>query len=134
MENLIKVVIGGALSGITYFLGGWDFALQTLLVAIVLDYITGVCKAGYDKKLNSKIGLKGIIKKVGYLLIVAVSVIADNMLGSTGVIRTTVIFIFVANELLSILENWGGMGLPIPQILIEKLEQLKNKNENKEEK
>ena len=133
MENLIKVVLGSAITGITYFLGGWDIALQTLIAAIVIDYITGVCKAFYEGKLNSKIGLKGIIKKIGYLLIVAVSVLVDSIVGDTGVIRTAVIYIFVANELLSVIENWAGMGLPCPKVLIEKLEQLKNeKNESEE--
>lgn len=130
MENIIKCIFGGAMTGITYFLGGWDFALQTLIIAIVLDYITGVLKAGYEKQLNSKIGLKGIIKKVGYIIIVAVATLADSIVGDTGVIRTAVIYIFVANELLSVLENWAAMGLPCPKILLDKLEQLKNKNES----
>lgn len=127
--NYIKVIMGGALTGIIYFLGGWDIALQTLIIAMLIDYITGVCKAGYEKKLNSKIGAKGIIKKVGYLLIVAVSVLADRLMGDTGAIRTTIIYIFSANELLSIIENWATMGLPIPKILIDKLEQLKGTEE-----
>lgn len=96
---------------------------------MILDYITGVCKAGYENKLNSKIGLKGIIKKIGYLIVVAVSVLIDEIIGNTGAIRTAIIYIFVSNELLSIIENWAGMGLPIPAFLVEKLEQLKNKEE-----
>ena len=75
-------------------------------------------------------GLKGIIKKVGYIIIVAVSTLADSIVGDTGVIRTAVIYIFVANELLSVLENWAAMGLPCPKMLLDKLEQLKNKNES----
>lgn len=124
--DLIKAVFGTILSAITYFLGGWDLALQTLVAFMVIDYITGVCKAFYEGKLNSKIGVKGIVKKVGYLLIVAVSFLVDNTVGANNVIRNTVIYIFVANEGISILENWGGMGLPIPPFLIEKLEQLKS--------
>ncbi len=127
--NYIKILLGGALTGIIYFLGGWDIALQTLLIAMLIDYITGFCKAGYEKKLNSKIGAKGIIKKVGYLLIVAVAVLVDRTMGDTGAVRTTIIYIFTANELLSIVENWATMGLPIPKKLIEKLEQLKGKEE-----
>ena len=114
-----------------YHLGGWDIALQTLLIIIVLDYITGICKAIHNKKLNSEIGLKGIVKKVGYLIIVAVAVILDRIAGNTGAIRTLVIYFFVANEGISILENWGGMGLPLPKKLTETLEQLKNDNDPK---
>lgn len=103
-------------------------ALKTLLVFILLDYITGVCEAITNKKLNSIIGAKGIIKKIGYLLIVALSVQLDTITGETGAIRTLVIYFFVANEGISILENWGSMGLPLPKKIIETLEQLKDKN------
>lgn len=130
MKNLINFVTGTLATTIVYFLGGWDIALQSLLAFIIIDYITGICKAAYNKKLNSSIGLKGIIKKVGYLLIVSIAVILDRIAGNTGAIRTLVIYFFVANEGLSILENWGGMGLPLPPKLKEALEQLKNKGGN----
>ncbi|MBP3464122.1 MAG: phage holin family protein [Clostridia bacterium] len=123
--DIFKGTLGSILSFVLYFLGGWDVALQTLIAFIVIDYITGICKAFYEGKLNSKIGVKGIVKKVGYLLIVAVSFLVDTIINANGIVRATVIYIFVANEGISILENWGGMGLPIPPVLIEKLEQLK---------
>lgn len=131
MKNFISFVTGTLATALVYFLGGWDIALQILLTVIILDYITGVCKAIYNKKMNSKVGAKGIIKKLGYLIIVAVSVELDRITGNTGAIRTLVIYFFVANEGISILENWGGMGLPLPQKLIETLEQLKNDNDPK---
>ena len=131
MKNLISFIISTLATTIVYYLGGWDIALQTLLIIIVLDYITGVCKAIHNKKLNSEIGLRGIVKKVGYLIIVAVSVILDRIAGNTGAIRTLVIYFFVANEGISILENWGGMGLPLPQKLTDVLEQMKNDNNPK---
>ncbi len=131
MKNFISFVTGTLATALVYFLGGWDIALQILLTVIILDYITGVCKAIYNKKMNSKVGAKGIIKKLGYLIIVAVSVELDRITGNTGAIRTLVIYFFVANEGISILENWGGMGLPLPQKLIETLEQLKNDNNPK---
>lgn len=123
--DFLKALLGSLLSFVLYFLGGWDEALRTLIAFIVIDYITGICKAFYEGKLNSKIGVKGIVKKVGYLLVVAVSFLIDTIINANGVIRTTVIYIFATNEGISILENWGGMGLPIPKILIGKLEQLK---------
>ena len=131
MKNFINFVTGTLATALVYFLGGWDIALQTLLIVIVLDYITGICKAIYNKKINSSVGLKGIMKKVGYLIIVAVAVILDRIAGNTGAIRTLVIYFFVANEGISILENWGGMSLPLPQKLTDTLEQLKNDNNPK---
>lgn len=102
--------------------------MKTLLVLMVLDYITGLCKAIANKEINSIIGAKGIIKKVGYLIIVAVSVLLDEVVGNTGAIRNIVIYFFVANEGISILENWGAMGLPLPKKITEVLEQIKNEN------
>jgi len=131
MKNLINFVTGTLATTLVYFLGGWDIALQILITVIVLDYVTGVFKAIYNKKINSSVGLKGIIKKLGYLIIVAVAVILDRISGNTGAIRTLVIYFFVANEGISILENWGGMGLPLPQKIFDVLEQLKNENDPK---
>lgn len=131
MKNFISFITGTLATALVYFLGGWDIALQILLTVIVLDYITGVCKAIYNKKMNSKVGAKGIIKKLGYLIVVAVSVELDRITGNTGAIRTLVIYFFVANEGISILENWGGMDLPLPQKLTDTLEQLKNDNNPK---
>ena len=129
MKTIINFITGTLLAGVMYFLGGWDTALQTLLLVMVLDYITGVCKAIVQKKLNSKSGLLGILKKVGYLVVVALAVVIDHIAGDTGVVRTMVIYFFVANDGLSILENWGGMGLPLPKKIFELLEQLKNDND-----
>ena len=131
MKNLINFVTGTLATTLVYFLGGWDIALQILITVIVLDYVTGVFKAIYNKKINSSVGLKGIIKKLGYLIVVAVAVILDKIAGNTGAIRTLVIYFFVANEGISILENWGGMGLPMPQKIFDVLEQLKNDNNPK---
>ena len=92
---------------------------------MALDYMTGICKAIKQKKLNSKAGLLGFLKKFGYLVIVALSVVIDRLAGDTGAVRTLVIYFFIANDGLSILENWGAIGLPLPKKLFEILEQLK---------
>lgn len=131
MKILANFSMGTLLTGVAYFLGGWDTALQTLILVMILDYITGVFKAIKKKKLNSKTGIWGIIKKFGYLIIVALAVIMDKIVGDTGAIRTMVIYFFVANDGISILENWGQMGLPLPQKLHEVLEQLKSDNDPK---
>lgn len=131
MKTITNFSLATLLTGIAYFLGGWDTALQTLILVMSLDYITGVCKAIKKKKLNSKTGIWGIIKKLGYLIIVMLSVVMDKIAGDTGAIRTMVIYFFVANDGISILENWGDMGLPLPQKIFDVLEQLKNNNNPK---
>lgn len=131
MKNLINFLTGTVLTGLVYLLGGWDIALKTLLIVIAIDYISGICKAIYKKKLNSKVGLKGIIKKFAYLLTVALAVEVDQIMGNTGAIRTLVIYFFVANDGISIIENLGGMGVPLPNKLKEVLEQLRDDNNPK---
>ena len=96
-----------------YLLGGIDTLITTLIIFIVLDYITGVCKGIYRKELSSKKGVKGIIKKVGYLFIIILSSLFDN-----GTIRTITIYFFISNEAISILENWALMDLPLPKKLL----------------
>lgn len=125
LNNIMSVI----LTTFIYLLGGVDVALQCLLIMIILDYISGIASAIYNKNLDSKIGLKGILKKFMYLIIVCVSVIIDKIVGNTGAVRTLVIYFFVANDGLSIIENMGKMGIPLPKKLIDTLNQLKNKGD-----
>lgn len=111
-----------------YLLGGWDIALQCLLLAIVFDYISGIIKAFHTKTLSSKIGFQGILKKVGILLIVMLGVLVDRVTGNTGAVRTLVIYYFVANEGLSVLENLGQCGVPIPASIKKALKALNKEN------
>ena len=111
-----------------YLLGGWDIALQCLLLAIVFDYVSGMIKAFHSKTLSSKIGFQGILKKVGILLIVMLGVLVDRVTGNTGAVRTLVIYYFVANEGLSVLENLGQSGVPIPDSIKKALKVLKKEN------
>ena len=129
MKNVLSNVLSVLLTTFVYLLGGFDVALQSLLIVIVIDYISGVSSAIYNKKLSSKVGLKGIIKKFCYLCIVALSVVIDNLLGQSGMIRSLVIYFFVANDGLSIIENMAEMNIKLPKKLIESLEQIKNKGE-----
>ena len=125
MKQIINFITGTLLTTVVFFLGGFDIALQTLLIFIALDYITGVCQAIHNKKVNSSIGAKGIIKKVGFLIVVAMAVRLDQIVGDTGGIRSLVIEFCVANEGRSILEKWGSMGLPLPKKIFDVLEQIK---------
>lgn len=115
---------------LTFLFGGIDALLTTFFLVIGIDYVTGILKAIIQKNLNSKVGLFGIVKKCGYILLVVLSVQADRLLGDYSMaIRTVVLYSFIANESLSILENWGMMGLPLPKLLVETFTSLKEKNE-----
>ena len=129
MKIAINNVFSVILTTIVYLLGGIDIALQSLLIVIVIDYLTGIASAIYNKELSSKMGFKGIIKKFSYLLVVALSVVIDNLLGQSGLIRSLVIYFFVANDGLSIIENMAKMNVKLPQKLIDALEQIKKKGE-----
>ena len=129
MKIAINNVFSVILTTFIYLLGGIDIALQSLLIVIVIDYLTGIASAIYNKELSSKMGFKGIIKKFSYLLVVALSVVIDNLLGQSGLIRSLVIYFFVANDGLSIIENMAKMNVKLPQRLIDALEQIKKKGE-----
>jgi len=128
MKEIINSIISVICTGFIYLLGGVDVALTCLLVAIVLDYISGIMKAYVNKQLSSQIGFKGIVKKVGVLLVVMLAVLVDRVTGETGAIRTLVIYYFVANEGLSIIENLGQAGVPIPESIRKALKALKKEN------
>lgn len=128
----IKFDICGLFAGLgtvfVYMFGGIDVAMQCLLIAIAIDYVSGLIKAYVTKTLDSKIGFKGILKKIGVLCIVCLAVLLDRITGESGAIRTLVIYYFVANEGLSILENLSIAGLPIPQSIKKALQALKKEN------
>ena len=129
MKHLINDVASVILTSFIYLVSGFDIAIQSLLIVIIIDYLTGIASAIYNKELSSKIGFKGIIKKFCYLLVVALSVVIDNLLGQSGLIRSLVIYFFVANDGLSIIENMAEMNIKLPQKLIDALEQIKKKGE-----
>ena len=124
--QLLLAAIGGWLG---WFLGGADGFLYALIAFVVIDYITGVMCAIVDKKLSSEVGFKGICKKVLIFMMVGIGNIIDvQILGQAGVLRTAVIFFYLSNEGVSMLENAGHLGLPIPAKLKEVLEQLHDRS------
>ena len=129
MKHLISDILSVILTTTVYLLGGFDIAIQSLLIVMVVDYLTGIASAIYNKELSSKIGFKGILKKFSYLCVVALSVVIDNLTGQSGLIRTLVIYFFVANDGLSIIENMAEMNIKLPQKLIDTLEQIEKKGE-----
>lgn len=129
MKHFINDIASVIFTTFVYLIGGFDIAIQSLLIVMVVDYLTGIASAIYNKELSSKLGFKGIIKKFSYLCVVALSVIIDNLTGQSGLIRTLVIYFFVANDGLSIIENMAEMGVKLPQKLIDSLEQIRKKGE-----
>lgn len=111
----IKIFLGLFNSAIGYLLGGFDTMLISLLVFMIIDYITGIIKAIIDKKLSSKIGYIGICKKFLILLVIVVSTILDRITGLNNSIRYLVIGFYLANEGISILENVVEIGIPVPE-------------------
>ena len=128
MKEISNSVIAFICTGLVYLLGGFDVALTCLLIAIVLDYVSGIIRSFIKKDLSSKVGFRGVVKKVSILLVVMLAVLVDRVTGETGTIRTLVIYYFVANEGLSILENLGQAGIPIPQTIKKALKSLKKES------
>ena len=123
--NSIQFVIAAIGGWIGYFLGGCDGLVYTLLVFVAADYITGIMCAVVDKRLSSEIGFKGICKKVLIFILVGMANILDTqVIGNGCIVRSAVIFFYISNEGISILENAGHLGLPIPKKLKDVLEQL----------
>lgn len=125
--QLIFAAVGGWLG---YFLGGCDGLLYALIAFVVIDYITGVMCAISDKTLSSEVGFKGICRKVLIFLLVGIGNIIDvQVIGNGGVMRTAVIFFYLSNEGISLIENAAHLGLPIPDKLKAVLEQLHDRAE-----
>lgn len=123
--QLVFAAIGGWLG---YFLGGCDGLLYALIAFVVVDYLTGVMCAIADKNLSSEVGFKGICRKVLIFILVGIANILDvQVIGDGSILRTAVIFFYLSNEGVSLLENAGHLGLPIPEKLKEVLEQLHNR-------
>ena len=126
--NWLRAAFTGIGAGLGYFLGGCDGFLYALIAFVVIDYITGVMCAIVDKKLSSSVGFKGIFRKILIFVMVGIGHTLDaQILGGGDVLRTAVIFFYCANEGLSLVENAGHLGLPIPEKLKSVLAQLHNR-------
>lgn len=129
--QVIFAVIGGWLG---YFLGGCDGLLYALIAFVVVDYVTGIMCAISDRTLSSSVGFKGICRKVLIFTLVGIGNIIDvQVLGTPGILRTAVIFFYLSNEGVSIVENSAHLGLPVPEKLKEVLEQLHERGDNDNE-
>ena len=128
--NTIQLAFAAVGGWLGYFLGGCDGLLYALIAFVAIDYITGVMCAISDKTLSSEVGFKGICRKVLIFLLVGIGHIVDaQVIGSGGVLRTAVIFFYLSNEGVSLIENAAHLGLPVPDKLKAVLEQLHDRAE-----
>jgi toxin secretion/phage lysis holin len=131
MDSIFKMLIavGGAI--VSFLFGGWSTLLTILVVFVVIDYASGMAAAAKEGKLRSDVGLWGIAKKVMIFGIVTVAHLIDTALGEAHLFRDTAIFFYLSNELLSLIENAGRIGAPIPPGLQKAVEVLKGKSGDK---
>lgn len=128
--QFVFTMIGGWLG---YFLGGCDGLLIALVMFVVMDYISGVMCAVADKNLSSEVGFKGICRKVLIFILVGIANILDvQVIGTGSVLRTAIIFFYISNEGVSLLENAAHLGLPVPEKLKVVLKQLHDKSDKEE--
>lgn len=131
--NTIQLIFAGVGGWLGYFLGGCDGLLYALIAFVVIDYITGVMCAISNHTLSSEVGFKGICRKVLIFLLVGIANILDiHVIGSGSALRTAVIFFYISNEGISLLENAAHLGLPIPEKIKTVLEQLHDRAEREE--
>ena len=132
MIQLMFTAVGGWLG---WFLGGCDGLLYALIAFVAIDYITGVMCAINDHSLSSEVGFRGICRKMLIFLLVGIANILDvNVIGTGSVLRTAVIFFYISNEGVSLMENAAHLGLPVPEKIKVVLEQLHDRAEDKEDK
>lgn len=131
--NVIQLIFSALGGWLGYFLGGCDGLLYTLLAFTAMDYITGVMCAVNDHTLSSEVGFRGICRKVLIFMLVGIANILDaDVVGTGSVLRTAVIFFYISNEGVSLLENAAHLGLPVPEKIKTVLEQLHDRAEKEE--
>jgi toxin secretion/phage lysis holin len=131
--QFLKITFGGIVTAVSGFLGGMDGIMYALIAFISIDYITGVAVAVKQKKLSSEVGFWGLVRKVCIIALIGVSHFVDVYVMHTGdIFRTAIALYYIGNEGISLLENIGNLGVPLPKKLIDALEQLKNDNSSEE--
>ena len=131
--NIIQVIFAAVGGWLGYFIGGCDGLVYALLIFVIIDYITGIMLAITERKLSSAVGFKGICRKVLIFAMVGIANVLDiHVLGEAGVLRTAVIFFYVSNEGISLIENGTRLGLPVPESLKTVLHQLHKRDDETE--
>lgn len=128
MDNIFKNILAGVCTVLSFLFGDMEGLMVALVALIILDYISGVIAAAVEKRLSSEVGAKGIAKKIFMLLIVALANIVDiNVIGDGHVLKTVTVVFYICNECISLIENAGRIGVPVPKKLLDVLEQLRDK-------
>ena len=129
MDNIFKNIMAGICTALSFLFGDMEGLMVALIALIILDYISGVIAAAVEKRLSSEVGAKGIAKKIFMLLIVALANIVDiNVIGDGHVLKTVTVVFYICNECISLIENAGRIGVPVPKKLLDVLEQLRDKD------
>ena len=130
MDNIFKNILAGICTVLSFLFGDMEGLMVALVALIILDYISGVIAAAVEKRLSSEVGAKGIAKKIFMLLIVALANIVDiNVIGDDHVLKTVTVVFYICNECISLIENAGRIGVPVPKKLLDVLEQLRDKDD-----
>ena len=130
MDNIFKNIMAGICTVLSFLFGDMEGLMVALIALIILDYISGVIAAAVEKRLYSEVGAKGIAKKIFMLLIVALANIVDiNVIGDGHVLKTVTVVFYICNECISLIENAGRIGVPVPKKLLDVLEQLRDKDD-----
>lgn len=117
MSTYLKAVLTAIAGGLVYLLGGWDKLLQILIIMVCIDYGTGIIRAVINKNLNSKIGFRGILKKCCIFIMIVLTVQIEKAIGQPELLHPVVILFYISNEGISILENLGDSGIPLPDFV-----------------
>ena len=129
MDNILKNILAGICTVLSFLFGDMEGLMVALVALIILDYISGVIAAAVEKRLSSEVGAKGIAKKIFMLLIVALANIVDiNVIGDGHVLKTVTVVFYICNECISLIENAGRIGVPVPKKLLDVLEQLRDRD------
>ena len=130
MDNILDNKMAGIWTVLSFLFGDMEGLMVALIALIILDYISGVIAAAVEKRLSSEVGAKGIAKKIFMLLIVALANIVDiNVIGDGHVLKTVTVVFYICNECISLIENAGRIGVPVPKKLLDVLEQLRDKDD-----
>ena len=130
MDNIFKNILAGVCTVLSFLFGDMEGLMVALVALIILDYISGVIAAAVEKRLSSEVGAKGIAKKIFMLLIVALANIVDiNVIGDGHVLKTVTVVFYICNECISLIENAGRIGVPVPKKLLDVLEQLRDRDD-----
>lgn len=132
--DMFQMFFAGLGAALGFLIGGFDIAIIVLIAFVVIDYLTGVIKAVYTKKLSSEVGFTGILKKLVIFMVVIIGHLIDSLLpGELTGVRTMIIFFYISNEGISIIENCAAIGIPIPQKIVKVLQQLQQNDDEEVE-